>query len=358
MAEWQKRAKKSNDVIYFQYNRDRAAFQAREVYVWDIDKTYLDTRFETLRGLLRIATEAAAQKKNIPGSAQLVQNLQLAWRQRHGSEDFPIFFITASPPQMERKIREKLNIDGVRPFGLFCKDNLPNLRPQRFWRLNKQVGYKLQALLQLRAQLHPEVKMIMFGDDGESDAIIYSLLSDICSRRLDTSELRKILNTLYVLDDQIDTIFHLQEMVPPQDPVEKIYINLVDDTDADYYLKFGRRILPTSNSLQAALDLCQDDRIDKEQVADIIRHLVNDYGYTTEEIEKSLDDLIRREKLGESICQQLIPYLKENHLIGEEYTPSIKPRRVSETRGSVVVGLEGTFDPWVPEHIDYLHDYR
>lgn len=358
MAEWKKRAKKTDDVVYFSYLQETAALQAHEVYLWDIDKTYLDTKFETFRGLLRTATEKAIQKKNVPGSDKLVLNLKEAWKKREGSELFPIFFITASPPQMERKIREKLAIDGVKPFGIFCKDNLPNLRPRRFWRLNKHVGYKLQALLQMRSHLGSEVRLIMFGDDGESDAIIYSLFSDICARRLDTSELRKVLNAFYVLDDQVDTIFRLQELLPSNDPVEKIYINLADDTDADYYLKFGRRTLPTANSFQASLDLRQDGRLENSHVAAVARTLIQDYSYTVDEIEKSFDDLIRREKLGEPICRVLVPYLKEQNILSVDYEPSVRPRAIGETRGNVVIGLEGAFDPWVPERIDYLHDYR
>lgn len=358
MAEWHKRAKKTDDVVYFNYSNDPNAFKAPLVYLWDIDKTYLDTKFETVRGLLRTATEKAEQKKNIPGSAQLVRTIKEAWKKRHGLGAFPLFFITASPPQMERKIHEKLTIDGVAPLGIFCKDNLANLRPRRFWRLNKHIGYKLQALFEMRLMLQENARIIMFGDDGESDAIIYSLFSDICARRLDTSELRKILNSLHVLDSQVDTIFHLQEQIPNNDPVEKIYINLVDDTDADYYLKFGRRTLPTANSLQSALDLCQDDRLDFEHVLLIATSLIHDYGYTKEEIEKSLDDMIRREKLGLAVCEKLIPYLIQNKILAPDFKPSVPPRAVHETRGNTVIGLEGAFDPWVPERIDYLHDYR
>jgi hypothetical protein len=259
---------------------------------------------------------------------------------------------------MEKKIREKLDLDGIRPFGIFCKDNLPNLNPRRLWRLNKQVGYKIQALLQMRAYLHEDVRLIMFGDDGESDAIIYSLFSDICSRRLDTSELRKVLNALFVLDNQVDQIFHLQELIPAHDPVEKVYINLAADTDADYYLKFGRRTLPTANSFQIALDLYQDDRLDREHVVAIAKSLLHDYDYTVEEMEQSFDDLIRRQVLSEKTYESLAHHLKEYELISREFVPTLKPRPVAETRGSVVIRLEGTFDPWIPERVDYLNDYR
>ncbi len=358
MADWRKNAKITDDVVYFPCSPDLATAEAREVYVWDIDKTYLDTKFETVKGLIRTATEKPTQKKNVPGSAELVRCLNDAWTKRNGSSLFPIFFITASPPQMERRIREKLEFDGVKPYGIFCKDNLPNLRPRRFWRLNKQVGYKLQSLMQMRAELHKDVRLVMFGDDGEYDAVIYSIFSDICARRLDTSELRKILNALYVLDSQVDTIFRLQDKVPTQDPVEKIYINLADDTDSDYYLKFGRRTMPIANTFQAALDLFQDDRIDADHVARIAANLVHEFDFTVDEIDRSLDELVRREKLGEPASAAIIPDLKSRHLLSADFQLSVKPRTIAETRGSVVVKLDGNFEPWIPDRIDYLHDYR
>jgi len=147
-------------------------------------------------------------------------------------------------------------------------------------------------------------------------------------------------------------------LIPNYDPVEKIYINLVDDTDSDYYLKFGRRILPTANSFQAALDLYQDNRIDLDHVSEIALNLITEFNYTREELEKSLDDLIRREKLGENACRLLVPHLIEHRIFNPTFEPTVKPRAVTETRGSVVISLDGAFDPWIPERIDYMHDYR
>ena len=65
MAEWQKRSKKTDDVIFFNYVSDAKVLQSPLIYLWDIDKTYLDTKFETMRGLLRTATEKANQKKRV-----------------------------------------------------------------------------------------------------------------------------------------------------------------------------------------------------------------------------------------------------------------------------------------------------
>src|SRR5689334_4829368 len=113
MAEWRRRSEITGDVVFFRYATDDTENAAPEVYVWDLDKTYLDTAFESMRGIINIIMEKAFQKRNIPGTATLVRALRNTWREEHeGRTDFPIYFITASPPQLERKIHQKLNLDG------------------------------------------------------------------------------------------------------------------------------------------------------------------------------------------------------------------------------------------------------
>ncbi|MCB0392696.1 MAG: hypothetical protein KDD58_15505 [Bdellovibrionales bacterium] len=358
MTSWKNRAEIRQDVVRFTYIQSTRQETAEEVYVWDLDKTYLDTKFESLKGLWKTVTEKPGQKKNVPGTAALVRALQDAWQLRFQKEDFPIFFITASPPQMEANIVEKLNLDGIQPMGLFCKDNLKNLRPKRLWRLSKQIGYKLQALLEMRKDLTSHVHQLMWGDDSESDVIIYNLYSDICSRRHDRSYLEKVLKYYSVTGEQLRVIFELQEQIPETDPVEKIYINLAEDTDSEYYLKFGRRVLPSFNSFQAALDLYQDNKILSNHVVNVADELIVNFGYTRDQIEKSLDDLIRRQILGTICVEKIIPELEECELIHKGWQPSIQPKDVKLTDGNRVLGLEGAFEPWIPEQIDYIHNYR
>ena len=45
------------------------------VYRWDLDKTYLDTDFQSFRGLVRTATEPAHKKRALPGAAVLMRAL-------------------------------------------------------------------------------------------------------------------------------------------------------------------------------------------------------------------------------------------------------------------------------------------
>lgn len=359
MSDWRTRAEITADVVLFRYVTDPVERETPEVYVWDLDKTYLDTTFESLGGLWRTVREKAFQKRNVPGTATLVRALRDDWQGRHqGRKDFPIYFITASPPQLADKIHDKLAYDGIYPFGLFCKDNLKNVRPGRWRRLTQQVGYKLQSLLQLRLHLGENVRQILWGDDSEADAIIYSLYSDMCARRLQESEARQILRHFKVMGQQVDTILRLLEDIPKQDPVEKIYINLAADTDAEYYLKFGRRILPTYNTFQLALDLYQDQRLGSSQVVKVALDLVKNYNFGVEELENSLDEMIRRPEISDRTLETILPVLQQQKLIRTTFTPANPPRKVISSVGARVFELEGVTEPWVPEHIDYMRDDR
>src|SRR5580698_2360596 len=116
----------NGDVISYEYVKFLPETDDQVVYVWDIDKTYLDTKFDTFRGLIKTAFEKAFQKVNVPGSASLIRALEGSMG---GDGKLPIYFISASPPQIEEKIYQKMRLDQLNPYGIFFKDNLKNFRP-------------------------------------------------------------------------------------------------------------------------------------------------------------------------------------------------------------------------------------
>jgi len=348
MGEWKKRALVNQDVVTFLYVDSSIKQDAPLVYIWDLDKTYLDTHFENIRGLWRTIVEKAFQKRNVPGTRSLILALNATYEEK--GEYFPLFFISASPPQMEKKIKRKFDIDGLKPYGSIFKDNLKNLTPKRLWRLTNHFGFKLQALLQLRTRLQENVKQILWGDDSESDAVIYSFYSDICSRRLSSDEIFKILKGLRVHQDQMEIIFSLQEKIPPKDPVEKVYINLATDTDPDYYLKYGRRTVATLNSFQGALDLFQDGKLSREQVNRVAEDMIFNYNFTQQELGDSINDLLAREILEKKILDVLIEEMKKHQFLKEEFVPRRVPIKA-------IVRRKGDRN-WIAKSIDYLSELK
>src|SRR5688572_19482405 len=137
----------------------------RLVYRWDLDKTYLRTEFDSVRDLVRLAFESAAQKRTVPGAAALLRELR-------ATEPLGIYIVSGSPEQLRRVLEAKLRLDGIKWDSFTLKPQLKNLLKGRFRLIKDQVGYKLGALLDSRASLPAEIDEFLFGDDAEADAFI------------------------------------------------------------------------------------------------------------------------------------------------------------------------------------------
>lgn len=340
------------DVISFLFEKEEKLREYDRVFIWDLDKTYLDTKWETIRGLLRTAFEKGNKKKNIPGAKVLVQTMQT-----HYGSSLPIFFVSASPPQMIKSIYEKLTFDGLKPLGFLSKDNLKNVYPGKFKFLNKQIGYKLQALMELRLRLNKNVKMVCFGDDSESDAIVYCLFSDLCAHRITDREAKEILQQLQVLDSRIELVLELRDMLETGDPVERVYLHLEADTDPEYYDKFGRRMFVVEDTFQTAVDLYQYDFIAADDVVEVAKSIIKTYNYySRDQLEKSYDNLFRRNRASHYVYETLTPLLKKEKIIYPNFVPSVKPQKLVfpiEERVKFV-DLYTIPDPWIADKVDYL----
>ncbi|MBE8222211.1 MAG: hypothetical protein HAW60_05730 [Bdellovibrionales bacterium] len=337
----------SDDVVFFSYKDLSLLPSVKSLYVWDLDKTYLDTRFGNIKSLFKTAFEKSKDKSNVPGTKTLLQSLDDA-----GGGSAAIFFITASPPQMEEKIFRKLRLDGIRPWGIFFKNNLKNIFPPNRWRLLAQhVGYKLQALLHLHLLGESKIlSQFLWGDDSEMDAVIYNLYSDICAHRLRGKDLEEVLKHFHV-SAQRKSIMELQSKIISADPVKRIYINLEEGTDVEYYQKFGSRVLPTYTSFQIALDCFQQDKINLEQLINVGKDLMDNYLFSQEAAQKSILDLVERQVLDKKTYDKIESSLKKFNLIDEFF-------EAEYSTAPVFVEEEQSEEYKKEIKIDYFNDYR
>ena len=103
-----------------------------------------------------------------------------------------------------------MTFDGVEFDGITFKDQLGLFLRGRIRGIKEQIGYKLSALLLLRRELPQGAREFLFGDDSESDAIIYALYADITAGRLRGSVLRRTLVSNGVEVDNLS--FDLQDL--------------------------------------------------------------------------------------------------------------------------------------------------
>ncbi|AKU90110.1 phosphatase domain-containing protein [Vulgatibacter incomptus] len=262
--------------------------EVRHVYRWDLDKTYLRTDFDSLRGLIRTALEKANAKVNVAGSAALLRELQSAGETR-------VCIISGSPRQMRRTLEEKMRLDGVELDELVLKPNMENLFRGRFRAIRDQVGYKLPALLDGRTRVSPTSRETLFGDDAEADAFVYSLYADLIAGRIPVSELAQILDHCGLYDDDTARTLDLAVRIPKGPPaVDRIFIHLDSFTPPARFDAYDGRVVPIYNYFQAAILLMIDGRIGPVAVARIAAELTQGYGYSLVSLANSFQDLVRR----------------------------------------------------------------
>ena len=259
----------------------------RRIYRWDLDKTYLQTDFDTLAQLVRTALQKASEKQAVPGAAALIRELR-------AQGDSQLCIISGSPTQMRAVLEEKLKLDGVEWDELVLKDNVRNLLRGRFRALRGQVGYKLPVLLESRAKAPVDSEEVLFGDDAEADAFIYSLYADLVAGRVDEAVLGRVLTAAQVYPDDRERIITAWRAVPRSDPVRRIFIHLDRLTPPARFGRYGPRVVPIFNYFQAALVLLADGQLNPGQVARVAVEMVQTAGHNLLTLSNSFQDLLRR----------------------------------------------------------------
>ncbi len=222
-----------------------------QVYRWDLDKTYLQTDIDSVRGLLRSAIEPARSKRAVPGAPALLRELareRPGWRPR-------IFILSGSPTQMRPVLEQKLRMDGVRFDEFVLKDNLGNLRKGRLRAVRSQFGYKLPQLLRARVGLGAAVRETLFGDDAEVDALVYSVYADAIAGRIGPSELSRLLAAAGAYPDHIVDALSALRSVSHADAVDRIFIRLDRGRPITLFEPLGSRVVPVRSWFEAALTL-------------------------------------------------------------------------------------------------------
>jgi hypothetical protein len=271
------------------------------VYRWDLDKTYLKSDFESLRKMVRVPFERAEDKIDEPGVVALIRALKEHARAA-GRTAF-LYFISASPPQIGRAIREKFALDGIDADGIVFKDQLQHLVRGRFRFLREQIGFKLAELLKARLAAPPDAVEYLFGDDWESDPLIYSLYADTVAGRLDGDALSDVLVRLRIDPARLVEIRSLGARVGARDVVRRIFINLERRTPPGRFRAFGPRLVPTFNYFQTALVLHREGLLPLDAVAVVGRSLLERSGYTRAQLRNSLADLGRRGYLADAVVR-------------------------------------------------------
>jgi hypothetical protein len=275
----------------------------RLVYRWDLDKTYLRTEFDTLRDLLMRAFEGAKDKHTVPGASALLREIR-------ATQPAGLYILSGSPEQMRRVLEAKLRLDGVTWDSLTLKPSLKNLLRGHFKFLRDQVGFKLNALLSSREALAAHTDEILFGDDAETDAFVYSLYADLCAGRVGSDVLQQVLERAAVRAEEVPELIRLAARLPRRDHCQRIFIHLDRISSLDPFGEYGMRVCPFYNYFQPAVVLVEMSAIDAKAALRVAAELVIDQAFSPEALLASFVEIAGRGHVGRIAKHALLTALR------------------------------------------------
>ncbi|MFN2426409.1 MAG: phosphatase domain-containing protein [Candidatus Binatia bacterium] len=235
---------------------------------WDLDKTYLVTDTESLRSLLRIPFERAQDKRAFPGVAALVKQLRRSSAERGATTS--VNFVTASPPQIGRAIRQKLHLDGIEIDEIRFKNQIHHLVRGQLDALREHIGFKLSELLQSARAGRRDGEELLFGDDWESDPLIYSMYADVIEGRLSWTRLEGLLDKAGVSGTAyLHTIRECVERDGPRRRVRAICVLRARPRTSADFEPFGPRMFWFDSYLECALILHALGDLDARGVVEV-----------------------------------------------------------------------------------------
>lgn len=304
------------------------------IFRWDLDKTYLQTDFDSAADLVRTFLQQARDKETVPGADVLLRELL-----RKDEIHRIVTFISGSPRQMREVLEEKLRLDGITPDAFVLKSSLKNLFRGRFRAIKGQVGYKLEALLKVRLK-HPGASETLFGDDAEQDAFIYSLYGDIASGEVGRALVADVLTRARVYPDVLDRILALIRDNPVEDSVGRVFIHLDRNTPTATFDPFGHRVVPIHNYFQAALVLFNDGILNAPALLRLALSMNRYHRYTPTMLANSFQDLIRRRRVGLKMATRLADELSDTPL-PEELPVGLNPELLVEEFRTRLAAVSG-----------------
>jgi hypothetical protein len=235
------------------------------VFIWDIDKTYLSTHFSSLQGLSRIPLEFAVDKQAIAGMPEVLRGIRRGPGPGYGC--VPLYFVTASPPQLRGVLEHKMILDGVEFDGITFKNWWQIMKKGRPKRLLDQVGFKVCALLEGR-QRRPLATEYLFGDDAESDADAFSLYARLVHEKMSYGEARDRIAEAGMREDNQRCALALLDRLPDKrGKVKKVFIHLAKRTPPEQFGRFGPLVVPVRGGFQLCLALFALGLVDEGTVS-------------------------------------------------------------------------------------------
>ncbi|MBC7661103.1 MAG: DUF2183 domain-containing protein [Chitinophagaceae bacterium] len=258
--------------------------------ICDIDKTYIETRFETPMAMLKLAFENAEQKQTVTGAPIAL----LAARWGNFYNDTPLLqpnslhFVSASPPQLRRVIRSRLALDGLDWTSDTFKNQAYNIKSRKLRFLKQHAAYKTATILKQMSRAPKNTQFILIGDNAELDAFIYLGVQLFVEKKISLAAYREYLSVGGVGDEVLPTLEPYLQLPMENITIAGILIRKAPRYELVEVPPLTGLVLPFDHFFEVILHFHAWGMVDGSMIWPISRQLHNEYGYTREDIVTAL----------------------------------------------------------------------
>lgn len=253
--------------------------------ICDIDKTYLETDFESIARMAKIAFERADEKVTVAGAREVLLEARWGYDPDQGPSAPPkaLHFVSSSPPQLRKVLEEKLMIDGLDWSSDTFKNQAYNIRMGRMDLLRQHVGYKSLAILNLVTKVPSGSTIYMIGDNAESDAYIYFGIKSLLDRSLSKEGYLQYLAAGGVEKSSLKEVDQIITQIPKAE-VSEIFIRHVPGYDFIECSPMTDTMIRFENFYEVAMVLIATGVIPPGSMWKLSRSFHNRYELKIEEI--------------------------------------------------------------------------
>jgi len=263
--------------------------------VCDLDKTYVETEFESWVKMARIPFEKAHEKVTVAGAGEVLQELR--WgspKVDHiSSPRMGLHFVSSSPPQLRAVLEGKLILDGLDWSTDTFKNQTYNLRMARIDLLRHHIAYKAKAILDLAAVFPEGATFWLIGDNAEYDPFVYAALKAFLCEQIDVTGLSEWLSAAGVERNVVDQVLLGTEGLQGKSLVcGGIFIRKLQGYPVIEAPPLTSSIVLFESWLQIAWILFLDGLLSSSSMWRLIRGFHNQYGISLSHVSWAINDFL------------------------------------------------------------------
>lgn len=334
----------------------------RHHIICDIDKTYVETEFESWVKMARIPFERAHEKITVAGANEVLVAVRNDEMTSAKTPLTGLHFVSSSPPQLRSALEGKLVLDQLDWTTDTFKNQTYNIRMARIDLLRHHIAYKTKAILDIASTTAADSVLWMVGDNAEYDGFIYWGVKLLVEGSLSRDGFAGWLAAARVERSVIDQVLGDVDWIKERRlTVAGILIRKLNNYQVVYQKPFTDEIFMFDSWFQVAWQWLGAGLIKAEDLWGLVRSFHNLHGVPLDHLVWCLEQQFSKEGLAPSLKSALnkaLTRLSQSGVVarrglGWDLNGSIVSRQ-SELSADQIIGLARS---WY-ESIELARSYR